>query len=152
MVAALPGTAGAGDAPRGDAAPRPFGGAVGVGVDLVCVSRFRRALERRPSLAERLFSEDERAYAARFPDPAPRLAARLAAKEAAVKALGVSLFAVRFSDVRVGRRPSGAPTLEVTGRALEVARERGVDGFLVSLTHTRETAEAVVVALGGPPA
>lgn len=124
---------------------------MGVGVDLVCVSRLRRALERRPSLAQRLFSEDERAYAARFADPAPRLAARLAAKEAAVKALGVSLFAVRFSDLRVGHLPSGAPTLEVRGRALEVAQQRGIEGFLVSLTHTRQSAEAVVVALGGPP-
>ncbi|MBO0714555.1 MAG: 4'-phosphopantetheinyl transferase superfamily protein [Acidimicrobiales bacterium] len=123
---------------------------MGIGVDLVCVSRFRRALERRPSLSERLFSAEERAYAAGFADPAPRLAARLAAKEAAVKALGVSLFAVRFSDVRVGRRPSGAPTLEVAGRALEVAHQLGVEEFLVSLTHTRETAEAVVLALGGP--
>jgi holo-[acyl-carrier protein] synthase len=122
-----------------------------VGVDLVCVPRFREVMARRPVLAGRLFSEEERAYASRFADPAPRLAARLAAKEAAVKALGVSLFAVRFSDLRVGRRTSGAPTLEVTGRALEVARERGVAGFLISLTHTKETAEAVVVALGGRP-
>jgi holo-[acyl-carrier protein] synthase len=122
-----------------------------VGVDLVCVARFRRVMERRPTLAARLFSEEERAYAARFPDPAPRLAARLAAKEAAVKALGVGLFTVRFSDLRVGRQPSGAPTLEVTGRALEVARARGVGGFLVSLTHTSTTAEAVVVALAGEP-
>jgi holo-[acyl-carrier protein] synthase len=108
-------------------------------------------MERRPTLAARLFSEEERAYAARFPDPAPRLAARLAAKEAAVKALGVGLFTVRFSDLQVGRQPSGAPTLEVTGRALEVARARGVGRFLVSLTHTKEAAEAVVVALGGEP-
>ena len=139
-----PGTAG-----THGASPLLSGNAVGVGVDLVCVGRFRQVMERRPTLAARLFSEEERAYAARFPDPAPRLAARLAAKEAAVKALGVGLFTVRFSDLRVERQPSGAPTLEVTGRALEVARARGVSGFLVSLTHTRETAEAVVVALGG---
>jgi holo-[acyl-carrier protein] synthase len=124
-----------------------------VGVDLVGVPRFRRALQRRPSLAGRLFSEEERAYAARFPDPAERLAARFAAKEAAMKALGTGLFSVRFLDLRVTRGPGGAPGLELSGRALELARRRGVERFLVSLTHTDEMAQAVVVAVGpgSPP-
>lgn len=135
---------------EGDEGGTSGGSPLGVGIDVVCVRRFRRALERQPLLTGRLFSREEQAYAARFANPAPRLAARFAAKEAAVKALGVSLFAVRFSDLEVGRRPGGAPVLEVRGRALTLARRRGVSRFLLSLTHTDEAAQAVVLALGSP--
>ena len=73
---------------------------VGLGSDLVEIPRFRLALERRPKLAERLFSDGERAYADRFREPAPHLAARFGAKEAVMKALGVGLwrFAMRDPD------------------------------------------------------
>ncbi|HVM01933.1 MAG TPA: holo-ACP synthase, partial [Acidimicrobiales bacterium] len=74
---------------------------IGIGIDAVEVGRFRRALARTPRMAERLFTDGERAYGARFADPAPRLAARFAAKEATMKALGVGIGAVGFHDVEV---------------------------------------------------
>ena len=120
---------------------------IGLGVDAVEVSRFRLVLQRRPSLATRLFTAGERAYGARFSDPAPRLAARFAAKEAAMKALGVGLGAFSFQDVEVVSAPSGAPSLRVSGAAAALAGRRGVTSFHVSITHTDSMAEAVVAAL-----
>ncbi len=111
------------------------------------VDRFRRVLLRRPGLALRLFTEAERAYGARFADPAPRLAARFAAKEATMKALGVGIGAFSFHDVEVVREPSGAPRLWVSGAAATLASDRGVSALHVSITHTDRTAEAVVAAL-----
>jgi holo-[acyl-carrier protein] synthase len=122
---------------------------VGIGIDAVEVPRFRRVLERRPGLRERLFTEGELAYAARFSDPAPRLAARFAVKEAVMKSLGVGLGAFRFHDVEVVRQRGGAPGLSVAGRASELAARLEVSGWRVSITHTDLMAEAVVLALGG---
>ena len=123
-------------------------GIVGLGTDLVEVDRFRLAMRRRPSLPERLFSDDERAYAYRQHDPAKNLAARFAAKEAVMKALGVGLWKFRFRDVEVVRRPGGAPELALWGRAAELAAERCVTAWRLSLTHTDSTALAVAIALG----
>ena len=120
---------------------------IGLGLDAVEIERFRRALARTPTLAERLFTAGERAYGARFPDPAPRLAARFAAKEATMKALGVGLGAFDFHDVEVCNAPSGAPSLRLSGRAAALAGAQGVTAFRVSLTHTDTVAEAVVAAL-----
>jgi len=120
---------------------------IGIGIDAVEIDRFRRVLARTPGVARRLFTEGERAYGARFKDPAPRLAARFAAKEAAMKAMGVGLGAFGFHDVEVVREPSGAPSLALTGGAAALAAELGVSGFRLSITHTDRTAEAVVAAL-----
>ncbi|MCZ7527543.1 MAG: holo-ACP synthase [Acidimicrobiia bacterium] len=123
-------------------------GVVGVGTDLVEIDRFRLALARRSRLPERLFSDGERAYAGRFRDPAPRLAARFAAKEAVMKALGVGLGAFGLRDVEVVRRDSGAPELALRGRAAELAARRGVVAWQLSLSHSDSIAMAVAVALG----
>ena len=120
---------------------------IGIGIDTVEVDRFRRALERRPGIADRLFTPAERAYGARTPDPAPRLAARFAAKEAVMKALGVGVGAFAFRDVEVVKAPSGAPALALHGGAAEVAARQGVTTWHVSLTHSALVAEAVAVAL-----
>lgn len=121
---------------------------IGIGIDAVEVARFRDVLARTPSIAGRLFTSGERAYADGHADPAPRLAARFAAKEAAMKALGVGLGAFGFHDVEVVNAEGGAPSLRVTGAAAALAAERGVTSWLVSLTHTDAVAEAVVVAEG----
>lgn len=121
---------------------------VGVGLDAVDVDRMRIALARTPGFARRVFTDEERAAAARRRDPAERLAARFAAKEAVMKALGVGLGAFPLRDVGIATEPSGAPTLVLTGAAAALAHRQGVVGWHVSLTHTRRTAMAVVVALG----
>jgi holo-[acyl-carrier protein] synthase len=120
---------------------------IGLGVDLVEVDRMRTALHRTPTLAARLFTDGERAYATAAADPSQRFAVRFAAKEAVMKALGVGLGAVDWHDVEVVRTDSGAPELRLRGRAAELADARGITRWQVSLTHTASMAEAVVAAL-----
>lgn len=119
---------------------------IGIGIDLVEVDRFRRLLQRRPRVLGRLFTGYERESLARRHDPVPGLAARFAAKEATMKALGVGLGAFSFSEVEVRRLPSGAPQLALSGRAADLAAARGLSDFALSLSHTDETATAVVFA------
>jgi holo-[acyl-carrier protein] synthase len=119
-----------------------------VGIDAVDVARLRRALERRPRLAERVFTDAEWAYASAAADPGPRLAARFAAKEAVAKALGVGIGAVSWREVEVVRDERGAPALALAGSALSVATGRGVARWHLSLTHTEALAVASVVAEG----
>jgi holo-[acyl-carrier protein] synthase len=122
---------------------------VGLGTDLVEVPRFRLAMERRGErLGLRLFSDDERAYAYRQKDPAKSLAARFGAKEAVMKALGVGLWKFKLRDVEVVRQRGGAPRVMLHGRAAELADERGVRDWHLSLTHTGSTALAVAIAVG----
>lgn len=119
---------------------------IGIGSDVVDVDRFRSALARTPTLADRLFSDGERAYAARRKDPAERLAVRFAAKEAVMKALGVGLGAFSLRDVEVERAESGQPRLVLRGRAAALATQRGVRTWHLTLTHAASVAHAVAVA------
>jgi len=119
---------------------------IGIGVDLVEVDRMRRALARTPTLVERLFTDAERAYCERRRDPTERFAARFAAKEAVMKALGVGLGAVGWHEVEVVRAESGRPSLALTGRAADLAAELGVVRWHLTMTHTSRVAEAIAVA------
>lgn len=120
---------------------------IGLGLDVVAVARFREALARTPALRERVFTPQELALAAGRTDEAETLAVRFAAREAAMKALGVGLGAVDHRDVSVLRREDGAPELVVSGRAARLAAVRGVRGWHVSLAHDGGVAMAVVAAL-----
>ena len=116
--------------------------AEGLGIDLVEVSRLERALERHPRLAGRLFSEDELSYAHARRRPGRHLAARFAAKEAAVKALGLGgAFALGDIEVVAGEPPG----LRLRGRAARAARAQGVE-LHVSLSHSHDHAAAVAIA------
>lgn len=119
---------------------------IGIGVDAVDIGRFRRSLERTPSLRERLFTSRELADVAGRVDPVPSLAARFAAREAVMKTMGVGLGAFGFHEVWVERADSGAPSLVVTGRALELAVGHGISRWHLSITHTDVVAVAFVVA------
>jgi holo-[acyl-carrier protein] synthase len=119
---------------------------IGIGVDLVEVDRMRDTLARTPTIVDRLFTPAEQAYARSARDPSQRFAARFAAKEAAMKVLGVGVGDIDWHDVEVVRADSGRPELRVTGRAGERADELGITRWLVSLTHTDTMAEAVVAA------
>ena len=113
----------------------------GVGIDLLEVGRFERALERRPRLAERVFTEAERAYAAGRGRPGMHLAARFCAKEAVAKALGLTGWS--FRDVEVVAT-GAAPTVRLSGTVAARAAELGGE-LAVSLTHTDEVAGAVAI-------
>ncbi len=119
---------------------------IGIGVDVVEIERFRTSLARTPSMRERLFTAVELAYVEPKADPVPSLAARFAAREAVMKALGLGLGAFGFHDVWVEVEASGAPRLLVTGRAAELAADRGVRAWYVSLTHDGPVAVAMVAA------
>lgn len=116
--------------------------APGVGIDLLEIDRLERALQRHPRLAERLFTAAEREYAAARARPARHLAARFAAKEAVVKALGLAGgFALREIEVVAGE----PPTVRLSGRVAEAAAGERIE---ISLTHSREYAAAVAVRSG----
>jgi holo-[acyl-carrier protein] synthase len=120
-------------------------GIVGIGVDAVDVARMRGVLERTPTFRER-FTEGERADAEQRNDPSERYAARFAAKEAVMKALGVGLGAFGFHDVETVLAESGAPSLVLRGPAKDLADAAGVTRWHLSLTHTATTAVAMVIA------
>jgi holo-[acyl-carrier protein] synthase len=121
---------------------------IGIGIDLVDIERFRRSLERTPSMRERLFTDAELAYVAAQVDPVPSLAVRFAAREAVMKSLGVGLGAFGFHDAWVDRSSSGRPSLVVSGRAAELAAAAGVVAWHLSLTHSDVMAAAYVIADG----
>lgn len=120
---------------------------IGLGTDVVHIDRFRAALLRTPSLAERLFTDIERDYAWKARDPAERFAVRFAVKEATMKALGVGLGAFPFACVELVNAESGAPRVELRDGAGALARQRGVKEWHVSVSHDHHVALAVVVAL-----
>ena len=131
------------------------GAIVGVGVDAVDVARFRRVLDRRPRFAARCFTESERADASGSADVAQSLAARFAAKEAVMKALGTGIGGFALTDVEVCRTARkgaarNAPYLVLHGAAAELAGQRGAGTFHLSLTHTDGVAIAFVVAEQAP--
>ena len=113
----------------------------GVGIDLLEIERLERALERRPRLADRLFTSAEREYARGRARPGQHLAARFCAKEAVAKALGLEAWS--FADIEV-LPGEPAPVVRLRGAAARRAQELGVT-VSVSLTHTRRDAAAIAV-------
>jgi holo-[acyl-carrier protein] synthase len=113
-----------------------------VGIDLLEIDRLERALARRPRLAERLFTDKERAYAAAKARPVMHLAARFCAKEAVAKALELSAWSPR--DVEVIGGGEEPPWVRLYGAAARRADELGVE-VRISLTHSRTQAAAVAV-------
>lgn len=133
-------------------ASAPLPGVLGLGTDLVEVERMRGALARQPGLRTRLFTADEWDYAARHRDPHPHLAARFAAKEAVMKALGRGMSSMGFAEIEVVRSSDGVPSVRLSGSAASVAAASGVTGWHLSLTHTDLMAQAVAIAVGHPTA
>jgi len=121
---------------------------VGIGVDLVDMREFRERLagDTGEALVDELFLPDEIVYARTQARSWENLAARLAAKEAAFKALGAGLSqGLRWRDVEVVREASGAVSLELHGAARALADEKNVTGCKMSLSHTRSQAMALIV-------
>jgi len=118
---------------------------IGLGIDLLEIERLEQALARRPRLAERLFTAEERAYAEARGRPARHLAARFCAKEAVAKALDMRAWS--FRDVEVVAT-GGAPRVRLTGSVAEAARDRALN-VTISLTHSKQTAGAVAIASAG---
>jgi holo-[acyl-carrier protein] synthase len=124
---------------------------IGIGVDVIEVDRIQSAWDRfGDRFLNRVFAPGEKQYALSRPHPAESLAARFAAKEAVMKALGTGRYGVSWREIEVVRTPAGRPGVVLTGRTLAVARFLGVRDWRLSLTHGREQAIAFAVALGLP--
>ena len=119
----------------------------GVGIDIIEVSRIEKQLARSDGrFQQRLFTTGEIAYCERKKFKALHYAARFAAKEAFLKALGTGLSGgLSWKDVEIINDQAGKPALRLGGKARLLAEERGLAAFHVSLTHLKDTAAAVVI-------
>lgn len=120
---------------------------LGTGIDLAEVGRIRKAVERHGGrFVERIYTRREIAYVESKASAFERYAARFAAKEAAMKALGTGWRrGVRWQDFEVVNQPGGRPTMVLHGKAAEIAQELGVRCVALSLTHTAEAGMAFVI-------
>jgi holo-[acyl-carrier protein] synthase len=120
---------------------------VGTGVDLCEVARIKEAIARHGRrFVERVYTEREITYAERKANRYERFAARFAAKEAGMKALGTGWRGgLGWRDLEVTNQPSGRPTLTFHRKAAEIAAKLGVRNISLSITHTAEQAMAMVI-------
>lgn len=119
-----------------------------VGTDICSIDRIAKAYQRfgRRFLL-RLFTESEIAYILSAPPhTVARIAGRFAAKEAASKCLGTGWFGLAWKEIEVVRKSTGEPTVVLHGRAIEIAKKRGLDSFEVSISHEHHYATATVIA------
>ena len=109
----------------------------GIGIDLVEISRLRRVVERwRERFLQRVYTKEELSYCMSRRDPIPHLAARFAAKEAGLKALGTGLrMGIRWRELEVRRARGGAPSLHLSGTSRKIGRTKGAETLLLSITH-----------------
>jgi holo-[acyl-carrier protein] synthase len=119
----------------------------GLGIDTIELSRIARVYERYGErFLNRIYGPEERVYALRYADPVPRLAARFAAKEACMKALGTGWnFGVRWRDIAVVNERGGKPMLTLEGKAKDFFTTLGGERIHLSITHGKEHATAVVI-------
>ena len=121
-----------------------MGAVIGVGIDLVDIERFERV---KPRVRERLFTRAEARYCVLQRRPALHFAARFAAKEAVLKALGTGWSGgIAWSDVEIVREEHGQARVKLTGKAAARARKLKIRSWHVSMTHTSTTAAAVAIA------
>ena len=123
---------------------------VGTGVDLAEVPRIQASIERYgDKFIQRIYTPAEIAYVERKANKYERYAARFAAKEAGMKAIGTGWKrGVRWQDFEVANLPSGRPTLRLHGVAAEIAEKMGVKSVSLSITHTAELGMAHVILEG----
>jgi holo-[acyl-carrier protein] synthase len=122
---------------------------IGIGVDVVDVERFARALQRTPALKTRLFGPLDVKDIGSGQAEVLSLAARFAAKEATLKALGGNIPGFSWHDIQVSRQPGHTPILAVTGGAETRAKEKGITSWHLSMSHDGPVAVAFVVASSG---
>jgi len=120
---------------------------VGTGIDICEVARVREAIERfGQRFLKRVFTDAERAYCESKRNRIERYAARFAAKEAAMKAIGTGLRrGVSWQDFEVGREAGGRPTLTIRGKGAQFAAKLGTKRAALSITHTKDAAMAQVI-------
>ncbi len=123
---------------------------LGHGIDIVNIARLQGTLDKhKERFLKRCFTENEQQYALAARNSTERLAGRFAAKEAALKALGTGWRdGIAWTDIQITALASGQPELSVSGMVAQIAQDKGIERWLVSISHTRELATASVLALG----
>jgi holo-[acyl-carrier protein] synthase len=115
-----------------------------VGTDLIEIARIERSLARYPAFPERCFTDAERAYCESRRHPAESYAGRFAGKEAVGKALGFGVArAFAWKEIEIAGRPK--PSVTLSGRLAALAEAKGVSSIDLSMTHSRELAQAVCI-------
>lgn len=121
---------------------------IGIGTDIIEIERIKQAIMAGEGrFAARVFTPGEITYCRAKKNPYPSFAARFAAKEAVLKALGCGFSGVRWQDIEVVKQ-DGAPGIFLRGKTLEIARELGISQVMISLAHSNSHAVAYAVALG----
>jgi len=123
----------------------------GIGADIIEIKRLRLLAEKYPDkFINKIFTQDEVVYCSLRKDPFPSFAARFAAKEAVLKALGTGLaFGISWRDVEIATETGQGPEISLHNKAIEIAGEKGINKVLISISHDRDKAIAFALALGG---
>ena len=116
-----------------------FSNLVSVGIDVVEISRFSEIQKRTPNFFKRVFSDDELSG----DEAGETIAGKFAAKEAVFKCLKQPLFSLPFIDIKILNESSGAPFVELSRRAAEIAEEQSIDKILISISHTDLVSTAI---------
>lgn len=126
---------------------------VGLGTDIVEIVRIGEMIERHGELfLQRVYSEREIQYCQRHKEAIQHYAGRWAAKEAVMKTLGTGFTkGVGWTDIQILNRQSGQPVIELSGGALRVAKMKGIDDVLITISHCKAYATATAVALQHHP-
>ena len=120
----------------------------GVGIDIVEISRIKKAITKRDRFAQRVFTKSEREYCQGRPRPWRHFAARFAAKEAVSKALGTGKSGMSWTDIEIARDKLGRPHILLSGGGAQRARENGVKEIAISLSFDKNSAVASAIAIG----
>ncbi len=119
----------------------------GMGIDIVEIERVKKAYLRFPEkFMERIFTPPEKAYIFSGGEPYRHLAARFAAKEAVMKALGCGWGAAGFREIEIINQDSGKPEIVLTGKATSIAEKQEIKEVIVSLSHCQNYAVAQAIA------
>lgn len=118
----------------------------GTGIDIVEIDRFKKAIERRSRLIDRVFTKAEKDYCLERNKPYLHLAVRFAAKEAVAKALGVGFRNIKWQDIEIIKMSSGKPTVILHNQAKKIANSMEISLIDVSLSFSRTNAIANAIA------
>lgn len=123
---------------------------IGIGVDLVKISRMEKAGKGHAGFLERVFTARERDYCSRQKYPAQHYAARFASKEAILKAFGTGMTSgMKWTDIEVLHGEGGGPIVNISGAAKDLADLKGVKDIMLSYSHDEGYAVAQAVLVGG---
>jgi holo-[acyl-carrier protein] synthase len=122
------------------------------GVDIVEISKLKKVFTHNKDFAMDIFTENERDYCLSKKDPFPHFAARFAAKEAGLKALGIGMSGIgidnTFKEIEIVRSPSGKPEIFIGGWSEKICRKKNIHQFTVSLSHSANYAIATIIMTG----